>query len=211
MQLGIQRRGLCLAPPVGLERHWVFQQLDRPEVFEMFGLVEAGARAMRRMYQLRRVALGVMRLVENNRRVGFAALFVPSAANPFWEFSYAIPDARDRDAYTALNTMDAMAWYAFEHLGVPSAGGRTREDNHAAQAIVRRAGHRLTHTAPDGGHAYHFYALDRLGWSRRRERLERGELAHPSPGGAAFVVLPKPPYAPVRRPLVPGGTPLPDP
>ena len=82
-------------------------------------------------------------------------------------------------------------------MRLPLLGGRTREDNRAADAVVRRLGYQRTDTRFVDGHHYGFYQMDRALWARRRERLERGELEHPSGAGGAFAVLREPPFHPI--------------
>lgn len=197
MKFGIQRRTIYLRPPMGLERHWIFQQLETPEIREMFDLGEGCSHAARLEHSVGRLVLGTIRRVDTRQRIGFVGMRAPRAELDFWEFSYAIPDPQHRDAYSAVNAMDCVAHYMLDHLGVSAVGGWTREDNLAAQAIVRRVGHARTGSKEWGGIRWAIYRLDKEGWAKRLAKLQRGEQTHPSGIGGVFAVLRHPPFDPV--------------
>src|SRR5687768_7067622 len=131
------------------------------------------------------------------KRIGFVIMFPPTADFDFWEFGYAILDPNDRDAFSALCATDAMAHYMFDHLRVEAMGWRTRADNRAADAVVRRLGYRPFGAWTVDGHHYTFYRLDRDGWTKRFQKLQAGERTHPSGIGDVFVTLADPPWEPV--------------
>ncbi|MBI5496392.1 MAG: GNAT family N-acetyltransferase [Deltaproteobacteria bacterium] len=205
MRLGVQRRHIYLAPPEGLDRYWFVQQFNRNDIYPMFGFPEPAGMQMAARLADGELVVGMIRLVANRARIGFVLMFPPGGDVEFWEFGYAITSPKYRDAYAAINAMDAMAHYMFDHVKVPLCGGRTRDDNAAAEAIPRRLGYRQIRTAEHGGHTYRIYTLDPAGWARRKARLESGELMRPSAGGAALVVLPAPPFHPVLQPPPAGG------
>lgn len=199
MEYGIQRRSIYLAPPNSEDLPWFFDQFDTPEVYEMFGFNRPSKTRLMRAYRGGDLVVGMINRLENKKHIGFAVVFPPAGNFDFWEFAYAIPDPLDRDAFSALNTCDAMAHYMLEHLRVAAVGWRTREDNRAADAIVRRLGYQPFDTSFVDGHNYTFYRMALDAWMKRKERLMRGEETHPSGGGEAFVTLPSFPFEPIVR------------
>lgn len=195
MEYGIQRRSIYLVPPADSDLSWLFAQFDEPEVFEMFGFMKPSHARVMRAYRTGNLVVGILHRVTTRARIGFVVLFPPAGELDFWEFGYAIPNTKDRDGFGALNATDAMATYAFDHLRVEKVGWRTREDNRAADAVVRRLGYRPRETRLIDGHSYTFYVLDTEGWQLRRQKLERWEAENPSGIGSAFVTL-MPPYTP---------------
>ena len=199
MEYGIQRRTTYLTPPTSEDLSWMFHQFDVDEVWQMFGMPGPARLRIMRAYRSGNLVVGMMRRARDKRRVGFVVMFPPTADFDFWEYGYAIPEPRDRDAWMAYNTCDAMAHYMFEHLRVTAMGWRTRSDNRAADAIVRRLGYKSFDSWEVDGHLYTFYRLDQAGWAARRARLDRNEALRPSGLGDTFVTLPEPPFDP--RPL----------
>lgn len=191
MEYGIQRRRVYLIPPDPDDLMWLFQQFEVPQIYEMFGHDAAARTGIVRAYQRGNLIVGIIRNAETRKRLGFVVVFPPSSFD-FWELAYAIPDAKDRDGYSALNASDAALHYIFDHLHIEAVGWRVRADNQASDAIIRRIGYRPSDTAFVDGHNYIFYRLDAEGWRARRERLERGEQSHPSGLGGTFVTLPYP-------------------
>jgi RimJ/RimL family protein N-acetyltransferase len=147
---------------------------------------------------------GIIRRVEDDRRIGFSLLFAPpdwlglEARFGTWEYGIVIPDRRDRDGFRAIQASDAMTHYLVDHLGLEDWWWRIRADNRPSRAIARRMGYRSLGVWTTGRHAFAFHRMPRAAWERRRARLERAEAENPSPGGAAFVTLEGPPYIPVR-------------
>lgn len=202
MEYGIQRRSVCLIPPDEDGFEWIFEALDRPDIYENLGLIApAGAEVRRRHAEGDHVFALICR-ADGLRRVGFAVVFPPTEAFDAWSFAYAIPDPRDRDGYTALHATDAMAHYLFEHLRVPVVGFDIRADRNASDAIIRRIGYTAYTSREVLGQTFRLYRVDRATWDRRKAKLERGERDHPSGVGAVFVKL-RAPWAPV----VPHGPP----
>jgi RimJ/RimL family protein N-acetyltransferase len=204
MEYGIQRRSIYLAPPEGDDVTFFFNQFDDPEVWQMFGFTKPARTRMMRSYRSGNVVVGILRLAATKKRIGFALCFPPAGTFDFWEFGYAISVKSDRNAFNALNTTDALAHYMFEHLNVNAMGWRTREDNRAADAVVRRLGYKPFDKGKYDGHLYTFYRLDRAGWAARRAKLDDGEKKYPSGIGATFVTLPIPcePIVPIA-PMAP--------
>ena len=198
MEYGIQRRTIYLIPPAGPDLGWIFDAFDREEVWGMFGFPGPGRDRIMSQHRDGNLVMGLLKRVEDEKRIGFVTMFPPTDEFDFWELGYAILDPADRDAYAAFNATDAMAHYMFEHLRVSAMGWRTREDNRAADAVVRRLGYRPFGAWEVSGHHYTFYRLDRAGWAKRRRKLDLGEERHPSGLGSTFVMLPEPPYPPVR-------------
>lgn len=196
MEYGIQRRSIYLVPAEGEDLIWFFSLFDTAEVYEMFGFYRPSRIKIMRAYREGNLVVGILKRAQDKKRLGFVVMFPPAGNFDFWEFGYAIPDPSDRDAFSAFNATDAMAHYMFEHLRVEAMGWRTREDNRAADAVVRRLGYQPFETRVLDGHKYTFYRLDRQGWSERRARLDRGEATHPSGIGGTFVTL-SAPYDPI--------------
>ncbi len=199
MQFGVQRRHIYLAPPTGMDRFWFIQQFDRPDIHPMFGFTVPAGMEMGARLKAGELIVGMIRLVHGGARIGFVLMFPPGPPVEFWEFGYAITSPKHRDAYAAMNAMDAMAHYMLDHLKVPLVGGRTRDDNAAADAIVRRLGYKRIRQANHLDHVYDVYTLDAAGWVRRKAKLTAGEAIRPSEGGAPFAILEKPPYTPVIK------------
>lgn len=197
MEYGIQRRTIYLVPPEGEDLLWMFDQFDREEIWKMFGFAGPSKMKIMRGYRSGNTVTGIIKRVEDRKRVGFVIMFPPTADFDFWELGYAIPDPVDRDAYSAFSSTDAMAHYMFEHLRVDAMGWRTRADNRAADAVVRRLGYVSFGAWEVDGHHYTFYRLDQAGWAKRRKKLDRGEASHPSGIGGTFVTLGEPPFDPV--------------
>ncbi len=196
MEYGIQRRNIYLTPPQDDELDWFYCCFDVPEVFEMFGFDGPGRMRMMRAHRMEQLVVSILRRAEDQKRIGFVVMFAPTERFDHWEFGYAIPEVSDRDAFSALNATDAMAHYMFEHLRVHAMGWRTRKDNRAADAVVRRLGYKSHGKYEENGHSYVLYRLDPEGWAKRRARLDRGEAKHPYGLGDTFLTLPEPPYTP---------------
>ncbi|MFO0725013.1 MAG: GNAT family N-acetyltransferase [Myxococcota bacterium] len=197
MEYGIQRRNIYLAPATDEEVLWFCAQFQQQEVWEMFGLDGPSELLLLRLIRADELVLGILWRAHPQKRIGFVVMFPPDANRDYWEFGYAIPEPADRDAFSAMYSTDAMAHYMFEHLNVEAMGWRTRDDNRAADAVIRRLGYVVDKTLPADNHSYRFYRLDRAGWAKRREKLDRGEESHPSGLGSTFVTLRGPPYQPI--------------
>jgi RimJ/RimL family protein N-acetyltransferase len=197
MEYGIQRRRIYLVPPNADDHIWVFEAFDREEVWSMFGFQGPSKMKVMRWRREGNLVLGMLMRADDRKRIGFVVMFPPAGDFDFWEFGYAIPEPADRDAFSALCATDAMAHYMFDHLRVEAMGWRTRADNRAADAVVRRLGYQPFGSWKVDGHDYTFYRLDREGWARRMRKLEAGEKTHPSGTGDVFVTLEGPPWNPV--------------
>lgn len=198
MEYGIQRRGIYLVPPESDDLTWMFDNFDREEVWQMFGLRGPAKLRMMRSYRSGDLVVGILKRLEDRKRTGFVVMYPPTADFDFWELGYVIPDIKDRDAFSALNATDAMAHYMFEHLNVEAMGWRTRSDNRAADAVVRRLGYKPFGNWDVEGHHYTFYRLDQAGWQKRKRKLQRGEALKPYGLGDVFLTLSEYPYEPVE-------------
>ncbi len=196
MEYGIQRRSIYLIPPDDDALTWLLDQFEVEEVWQMFGFSGPGRMRVLRAFRNGELVTGMIHRASDQQRIGFVVMFAPTDVFDFWEFGYAIPDVRDRDAFSALNATDAMAHYMFEHLRVDAMGWRTRADNRAADAVVRRLGYKAYDSWEVDGHMYTFYRLDPEGWAKRRARLDRGETKKPSGIGGTFLTLKGPPFEP---------------
>lgn len=196
VEYGIQRRTVYLIPPEGDDLLWMFEQFDQPEIWQMFGFPGPSKLKIMRAYRVGHGVFGIIYRAADRKRIGFVVMFPPTQDFDFWELGYAIPDPADRDAYCAFHSTDAMAHYMFEHLRVEAMGWRTRADNRAADAVVRRLGYKSFGAWEVDGHRYTFYRLDQAGWKKRRKKLDAGEEKHPSGLGETFVTLLEPPFEP---------------
>lgn len=165
-------KSLRLHPPSADDLEWMARALDRDEVARAFGY-SAGAGAS---ISARRAELVVGIIERAARRVGFVLVFPPTPSFPVPEIGYAIPDRRDRDAFTALRACDALAFYLFEELGCERVGWRVKESNLAARAVTRRLGYDVGTAARVDGSAVRICQLDRARWDARRARLGEGAL-----------------------------------
>lgn len=120
----------------------------------MFGLDGPSKLTLLRHYRSGDLVVGILHRVEPRKRIGFVVMFPPDPSRDFWEFGYAIGDPLDRDAFSAMSSTDAMAHYMFEHLHVEAMGWRTRSDNHAASAVIRRLGYTPRETRDDKSYQY---------------------------------------------------------
>lgn len=212
MEYGIQRRSVYLTPPQEPDDlDYLLDAFDDEEVWSMFGHSTPARAHMARLDAEQRVIRGIIRRVEDDRRIGFALLFSPpdwlGLEHRFgsWEYGIVIRERRDRDGFRAIQASDAMTHYVVDHLGLVDWWWRIRDDNHPSRAIARRMGYRSVGVWSTGQNRYAFYRMTRDAWERRRARLERGEAQHPSPEGACFLTLEGPPYMPIRA-----GAPPPD-
>lgn len=205
MRYGIQRRTIYLEPPAGEDQLWLYRQFDDPQVWQMFGLPGPARLRVMRNHRLKKIVAAILRRTHDQKRLGFVVMFEPTESFDFWEFGYAIPDPKDRDAFSALYATDTMGHYMFEHLHVASMGWRTRADNKAADAIIRRLGYEPFGTWFVDGHDYTFYRIDAERWGRRKAKLQAYEDRHPSGLPSLFVRLDGPPYVPVQPKPSPGG------
>ncbi|MFO0724005.1 MAG: GNAT family N-acetyltransferase [Myxococcota bacterium] len=180
MRVGVQRRKVRVMPARAIDRAWIFEAFDTDEIWARFGFDGPAAARIEGLWQHGGLVLGV--IFREEQRVGFMVIFPPTDHFNFWELSYAIPDPRDRDAFTALNASDAMLHYLFDLMQVHAVGWRTQEGNGAADAIIRRIGYQPFSVEVINGIHYTFYAIDASGWAQRRKRLEAGEEKHPSGG-----------------------------
>jgi RimJ/RimL family protein N-acetyltransferase len=196
MEYGIQRRSIYLLPPTDDDLLWFCALFDVEEVWDIFGFDAPCSLKMMRLFREGDIVVGILHRVEDRQRIGFIVMFPPDEKRDYWEFGYAIPDPSHRDAFSAMSSTDAMAHYMFDHLRVDAMGWRTRADNRAADAVIRRLGYTPTETFDVKGKPYTFYRLDRPGWERRRAKLEQGERTHPSGLGAVFLTLEGPPFEP---------------
>jgi hypothetical protein len=196
LEYGIQRRTVYLTPPIDDDLEWFFRQFDNEEIWSMYGYTEPSRDRIRTRYEEGNVVLGIARRVRDKKRIGFGLLFPPTPEYDGWEFGNAIPDHNDRDAFSAMAINDVIAHYAFEHLHISHGRYRIRADNRNAEVIVRRMGYRPNMLMDINGHRYKFFRATPEIWQKRRDRIDRGEAAHPSGHGGPFLLLPEPPYEP---------------
>ncbi|MEE2901779.1 MAG: GNAT family N-acetyltransferase, partial [Myxococcota bacterium] len=196
MEYGIQRRGIYLRPTRYNDLTWLFELFTREEIWSMFGFRSESRAEMMRCWRQGDLVTGILVTIRPHKRIGFVIMFPPDESRDYWEFSYAIPEVEDRDAFAALNSTDAMAHYMFEHLQVEAMGWRVRTDNRKAHAVVRRLGYKPGETKIVGTKEYTFYRLDQPGWAKRRAKLDAGEAKYPSGIGGTFLTLSSPPFEP---------------
>jgi len=191
VRFGIQRRKIYLTPPADSELEWLREALNREEIWSMFGFSEEAGSDIVARYRSGAVTLGFIRRLECFDPIGFLLVFPPTDELPMWEFSFAIVEASDRDAFSAISATDAMFYYLFEHQRLAALAWRVRTDNRASDAIVRRIGYTPLETRRIGEFDYTFYNLYPEDWEKRKAHLERNAKQQ-----AIFIVLPAPPYTP---------------
>lgn len=205
VEYGIQRRSIYLTPPTEDDQAYLLDAFEDEEVWSMFGYAEPAKEMMTRRVAEGRVVQGIVRRVEDDRRIGFSLLFAPpdwmglEKKLGHWEYGVVIPDKKDRNGFQAIQASDAMTHYCVDHLGLIDWWWRIREDNGPSRAIARRMGYRSFGIWEAGSNRFAFYRMTRAVWDRRMAKLERAEKASPSPGGAVFLTLPEAPYEPVRE------------
>jgi RimJ/RimL family protein N-acetyltransferase len=196
MEYGIQHRSIYLTP-LGSEIDWLAEQLDREEIWRMFGFPGPSGSASREAHALGNLVLGLIRRVRDSKRIGFAVC-APLPLFSTWELGVAIPEVADRDAFSAIHAMDALTHYIVEHLGITSVMARIREDNRASIAMIKRMGYARYSPSNVQGEPYRFYSFGVGDWERRRKKLDLAEQERPSGLGATFVMLEGPPFEPKR-------------
>lgn len=196
MEYGIQRRSIYLIPPGANDLEWMLDQFEKEEIWKMFGFAGPSRALIKERRDKGTLVIGIIHRVTGAKRIGFIVCFPPTAPFDAWEFGAAIPDQKERDAFSAIHAADAMTHYMFDHLRIERGMWRTRDDNHASNALARRIGYRPYAAWEVEGVRYQFFRMDRPRWEQRLDRLDRGEERSPSGLGDLFVTLPGPPYAP---------------
>lgn len=171
MKIAVRKRNTLLSPPSNDDIDWIASILDDPEIWLQFGFPGPAGRRFRHYYKRKRALIAAtISTISPMKRVGFTIMFPPADLG-CWEFAYVIPEASDRNLFTALNSTDIMAHYMFDHLGIDAIGWRTREGNNRADAVIRRLGYAPAETREMDDATYTFYQLDRAGWAKRLEKL----------------------------------------
>jgi RimJ/RimL family protein N-acetyltransferase len=164
MKRGVRCRGIVLLPPNPEDVKYVAAAHDQEDVWRMFGLDGSGR--LRFLQRERSGDLEVGIIHRGSARIGFSVVYPPRPAFAAWELTFAVPERADRDAYSAMAAADAVAFSLFEERGLDSFGFRTRPDNRAAEAVLRRMGYR-----PVGEDEYRVWKIDRAAFEPRRLRL----------------------------------------
>jgi RimJ/RimL family protein N-acetyltransferase len=207
MEYGIQHRSIYLTP-LGSEIDWLADQLDREDIWRMFGYEGPSGAVIRAGHASGEIVLGVIRRVRDRKRIGFV-MCAPLPLFGTWELMIGIPDPADRDFFSAIHSMDALGHYIVEHLGITSAMARIKENNRASLAVAQRLGYDRFFRNEIRGETYRFYTLSAAAWFERRKKLDQAEAASPSGLGATFAMLDGPafePKEPIAGPL-PGASP----
>lgn len=199
MQYGVQRRSIYLVPPTEDDLAWMLDRFDEAYVWKMFGFDGPSKARMKTRFEEGNLVTGIIRRVEDERRIGFSVTYPPTPFLQAWEFSIVIPDEKERDLYSAMHASDIVAHYMFDHCGIERAAWRVREDNPQPAALAKRMGYKPYATFDVDGARFRFFRLPKERWQERHEKLVRGELEHPSGYGDVFITLEGPPYVP-RRP-----------
>lgn len=175
MRVSVSYRSVRLEPPTAEDLAWVAERIDVGGLWIQFGwpqplggyVLEAQARG--------EAIIAIVRAARGGQRLGFGLVFAPPAPTEPWEVLFAIPEAGARNAFAALQSLDALLCYLFEEASVGSVGWRVRADNLPALAVLSRMG--LTpesQLALDPGHPYHLFRMDLEAWGQRRRGLESG-------------------------------------
>lgn len=180
----VRRGSIALFPVQAQDLGWVLAQFAIPEIWLNFGGDEPSAHHALSSYLLTRVVPFVVHAVEDQRRIGFGVLFGPKEEPGTWELGYAITDPKDRNAFRAIHTVDALCHYAFEHRQATGIRWRIRGENRAAEAIVRRLGYAPCEGAPTDDALFRQYHGSPEAWAARRARLVREGRAETSAAGS---------------------------
>lgn len=175
MRVAVSYRSVQLEPPGAEDLEWVAKAIDQGGLWIRFGwpqplggyVIEAQARGD--------AIISVVRAARGGQRLGFGLVFAPPAVTEPWEVLFAIPEASARNAFAALQSLDALLYYLFEEASVSLVGWRVRADNLPALAVLSRMG--LTpesQLALDPGPPYHMFRMDPEAWGQRRRALEAG-------------------------------------
>jgi hypothetical protein len=166
VRAAIERRTIRLEPPSDDDLAWLLE----------IGITSFPAGTGREVIERARAAdlfvAGIIRRTTTRERLGYVLAFPPMDMDA-WELVIAVPEAKNRDGFSALYAIDAMAFYMFEHRNVQAIGCRIRDDNGASSAIARRVGQTPIEERTDAGHVQRIYRMDRAQWSERRARIER--------------------------------------
>ena len=164
MKLGVRCGGIVLLAPSDDDLGYVASSHDREDVWRMFGLDGSGRLRFLQRARAGDLELGIIH--RRGNRIGFSVVYPPRPAFDAWELTLAIPDRGDRDAYSAMAAADAVAFSLFEERRLESFGFRTRPDNRAAEAVLRRMGYR-----PVSEEGYRTWWIDRATFEPRRIKL----------------------------------------
>jgi hypothetical protein len=170
MRFGVQRRSIYVVPPGEGDVAWIAGQFDDPQIYLSLGLTSPSGQEITRRFAANDHVFGVIREASTRTRIGFVVMFPPSAWFDAWSFCYAIPNPECRNAFNALHTTDAMAYYMFDHLQVDAVGWETSEDNRPADAVVRRLGYACAETRTISGRSFKLYLIDGSDWAKRKAR-----------------------------------------
>lgn len=174
MKVGLRNRRIFVTPIAWDERPWLYAQFDDPAFYPLYGYAAPRGAQIRDQHDAGNLVVGVIRTADE--RIGYVVLFPPTDQLDAWEFCYAIPNPKHRNAFWAIAASDAALCYMFDHLKVEAVAWRTRKDNRAALAIIRRIGYATDSEGEVDGQTYLFTRLDRSGWDRRKARLRQGDL-----------------------------------
>lgn len=174
MEHCVQRCSVVVTPATDQDIQWIGDQFDADEdTWRMFGYETPARTLALTSYFSHPSIIGIIRKAGTDQRIGFAMLFRSAGEAEVWQFGYSIPDRRHRNAFSALFTVDAVAHYAFDHVGVERIDWSVRQDNAPALAVIRRVGYQPRGERNEACGVYLEYAVDRAAWQRRRARLER--------------------------------------
>lgn len=169
MEYCIRCGSLELGPPTAEDWPWLLHQLERPEIWSMFGHSGPSGPMVLRRHREGSVVLGIARQGQPAKRVGFALVFAPDTWNEAWDFCLAIPAIEDRGTGAAIDMSDAIGHYMFDHLRIEQAVLRIRRDNHASSGLARKLGFRKSSgwRREDGGWV-DLYTITLGQWAARR-------------------------------------------
>lgn len=197
MEYGIQHKSIYLVPPTGDELEWFFTSFDDEEIWTTFGYPGPASASMRGRHTDGGLIIGIIKRVEDEKRIGFVVEFPPAPPTNGWEFGIAIPDPRDRNLMSAIEAGDAWAHYFFDHLRIDAGVWRVREDNGASIAFATRMGFRPYGAWELGDTRYKFFRMDQKRWEERVQRIEEEDE---DSGEDLFITLRQAPFKPIPRP-----------
>jgi RimJ/RimL family protein N-acetyltransferase len=173
MKFGIQRRSINLVPATDEDVQWIGTQFNKDETWRMFGYGGPARYLAMMSYFQHPSMLGVIRKADTNERIGFIAMFRTEGEAESWQFGYSIPEAKHRNAFAALFSVDAMSHYAFDHHGIDEITWSVHSENGPALAIIKRLGYQQKSVRDEGDCRYIEFSVDKKRWEKRRARLFR--------------------------------------
>ena len=171
MRFCVQRRSIQLEPTSDEDIQWIATQYNSEALWTNFGFDGPARRAAITSYFQYRSINGIIRSVASGTRIGFVNLIRNEGPKETWRFLYAIVKPAHRNAFHAMFTLDAFAYYAFEHCKVENIEWSVRADNGPSLAVIRRLGYEAHSVRNVNGVKYLNYTVNEQRWEQRKAAL----------------------------------------